>query len=191
MGALAAAFGGKGVAAGNLFAGVFDIGNVTNAHPVFGIPYTQLPVAFQVDYKYSPAQGLLDGKLNAIEGEDAMDMYLILEKRDGDKVKRLGVGWFRSGEEQEEWKTQEVEIKYAQGQAPEEIEEYAKRVLKYGHDGDPSVNDPTKMPEATWGNIATDKPTHILVVFTSSYKGDYFIGAPGSKLIVDNFKLIY
>lgn len=191
MGALAAAFGGKGVAAGNLFAGVFDIGTVTNAHPVFGIPYTQLPTAFQVDYKYSPAQGLLDGKLNAIEGEDAMDMYLILEKRDGDKVKRLGVGWFRSGKAQEEWKTQEVEIKYAQGQAPEGIEEHAKHVLKYGHDGDPSVNDPTKMPEATWGNIATDKPTHILVVFTSSYQGDYFIGAPGSKLTVDNFKLIY
>lgn len=191
MGALAAAFGGKGVAAGNLFAGVFDIGTVTNAHPVFGIPYTQLPTAFQVDYKYSPAQGLLDGKLNAIEGEDAMDMYLILEKRDGDKVKRLGVGWFRSGEAQEEWKTQEVEIKYAQGQAPEGIEEYAMQVLKYGHDGNPTETNPTKMPEATWGNIATDKPTHILVVFTSSYQGDYFIGAPGSKLIVDNFELIY
>lgn len=192
MGNLAAAFGGKGIAAGNIFAGRFEIGTVTNAHPVFGTPYAQTPVAFKVDYQYTPAEGLMDGKLNPVEGEDAMDMYLILEKREGDEVKRLGVGWYRSGETQEEWKTQEVDIKYARnGQAPEDVEEYAKHVLKYGHDGDTSATDPSNMPEATWGDIATDKPTHILVVFTSSYLGDYFIGAPGSKLIVDNFELIY
>lgn len=191
MGKLAAAFGGKGVAAGSIFTGRFEIGTVTNAHPVFGVPYTQTPIAFEVDYKYSPAEEMLDGKLNTVEGKDAMDMYLILEKREGKNVKRLGVGWFRSGEEQADWKTQKVDIKYAQGKAPEGIEEYAKHVLKYGHDGNPTVTDPTKMLEATWGDITTDKPTHILVVFTSSYQGDYFIGAPGSKLLVDNFKLIY
>ncbi|MDD2474748.1 MAG: PCMD domain-containing protein [Dysgonamonadaceae bacterium] len=191
MGQLAAAFGGKGVAAGSIFTGRFEIGIVTNAHPVFGVPYTQTPIAFEVDYKYSPAEEMLDGKLNTVEGKDAMDMYLILEKREGKNVKRLGVGWFRSGEEQADWKTQKVDIKYAQGKAPEGIEEYAKHVLKYGHDGNPTVTDPTKMLEATWGDITTDKPTHILVVFTSSYQGDYFIGAPGSKLLVDNFKLIY
>jgi hypothetical protein len=192
MGSLAAAFGGKGVAAGNLFAGQFEIGTVTNAHPVFGSPYTQTPVAFRVDYKYTPAEGLMNGKLNSVEGNDAMDMYLILEKREGDKVKRLGVAWYRSEETQEEWKTQEVAVKYASnGQAPEGVEEYAKHVLKYGHDGNTSATHPSDMPEATWGDITTDKPTHILVVFTSSYLGDYFIGAPGSKLIVDNFELIY
>ena len=191
MGALAAAFGGKGIAAGNIFAGIFEIGTVTNAHPVFGIPYTQTPIAFKVDYKYSPAEGLINGKLKPLEGEDAMDMYLILEKRDGKDVKRLGVGWYRSSEEQKEWTTQEVEIKYAKGQSPEGIEEHAKHVLKYGHDGNTTATDPSMMPEATWGDIAIDKPTHILVVFTSSYQGDYFIGAPGSKLVVDNFELIY
>jgi ferredoxin len=41
------------------------------------------------------------------------------------------------------------------------------------------------------GDISKEDPTHILVTFTSSYQGDYFIGAPGSKLLVDNFKLIY
>ena len=182
---------GKGIAAGNIFTGRFEIGNTINAHPVFGIPYTQTPVAFKVDYKYSPAEGLLDGKRKHVEGKDAMDMYLILEKREGDNVKRLGVGWFRSSEEQKEWKTQEVEIKYAKGQAPEGVEEYAKQALKYGHDGNTAATDPSMMPEANWGDIATDKPTHIIVVFTSSYQGDYFIGAPGSKLIVDNFELVF
>lgn len=192
MGDLAAAFGGKGIAAGSIFTGIFEIGSVTDAHPVFGVPYTQTPVAFKVDYKYIPAEGLMNGKLKPVEGEDAMDFYLILEKREGDKVKRLGVAWYRSSEEQSEWKSLEVDIKYARNnRAPEGVEEYAKHVLKYGHDGDITATNPNMMPEATWGDIATDKPTHILVVFTSSYQGDYFIGAPGSKLIVDNFELIY
>ena len=182
---------GKGVAAGNIFTGQFEIGNTINARPVFGIPYTQMPKAFKVDYKYTPAEELLDGKRKTVEGKDAMDMYLILEKREGDKVKRLGVGWYRSEETQTDWKTKEVEIKYARGQAPEGVAEYEKRVLKYGHDGNPSAANPSLMSEATWGDIANDKPTHILVVFTSSYQGDYFIGAPGSKLLVDNFELVY
>ena len=192
MGPFAAGFGGKGIAAGNIFTGRFEIGSVTDAHPVFGSPYTQTPVAFRVDYKYTPVEGLMNGKLKPVEGEDAMDMYLILENREGDIVKRLGVAWYRSGETQTEWETKEIEIKYARnGQAPDGVEEYAKHVLKYGHDGDTSTTDPSNMPEATWGDIGTDKPTHILMVFTSSYLGDYFIGAPGSKLVVDNFELIY
>jgi len=35
------------------------------------------------------------------------------------------------------------------------------------------------------------KMTHLVVRMSSSYKGDEFMGADGSKLIVDNFKLIY
>lgn len=183
---------GKGIAAGNIFTGRFDIGNTVNARPVFGIPYTQMPKAFQVDYKYAPSKGLLDGKRKPVEGDDAMDMYLILEKRDGEKVKRLGVGWYRSFDNQTEWETKVIDIEYARnGQAPQGVKEYAKHVLKYGHDGDTSATDPSNMPEVTWGDATTERPTHIIVVFTSSYLGDYFIGAPGSKLIVDNFELIY
>lgn len=191
MGALAASFGGKGIAAGSIFVGEFVIGNVTNAHPLMGIPYTMMPKGFQVDYKYTPADGLVNGQLKPVEGSDALDMYLILEKREGKNVRRLGVAWYRSHEAQADWKTIEMDIKYARGQAPEGVEEYAKHVLKYGIDGDPTVTDPALMPEATWGDITTETPTHIIVVFTSSYQGDYFIGAPGSKLLVDDFKLIY
>lgn len=191
MGAMAATLGGKGIAAGSIFTGRFIIGNVTDAHPDMGIPYTLMPKGFQVDYKYTPAEGLVNGKLELVDGSDALDMYLILEKRDGKKVRRLGVAWYRSSEAQTDWKTIEMDFKYARAQAPEGVKEYEKHVLKYGVDGDPEVTDPALMPEATWGDITTETPTHILVVFTSSYQGDYFIGAPGSKLLVDNFKLIY
>lgn len=191
MGALAAAFGGKGIAAGSVFVGEFVIGNVTNAHPLMGIPYTLMPKGFQVDYTYNPGEGLVNGILELVEGSDALDMYVILEKRDGNQVKRLGVGWFRSSDAQTDWKTIEVDIKYARGAAPEGVKDYEKHVLKYGVDGNPEITDPALMPEVTWGDIANETPTHILVTLTSSYQGDYFIGAPGSKLLVDDFKLIY
>ncbi|MFA5646803.1 MAG: PCMD domain-containing protein [Bacteroidales bacterium] len=193
MGSLAAGIMGgyKGIAAGNIFLGEFIIGSLTNAHPIFGFPYTQKPNAFQVEYTYTPASGLLNGKLKPVEGVDKLDMYLILEKREGDQIKRLGVAWFRNGDTQTEWTTIEREIKYAYGEAPEGTEDYEKRVLKYGVDGDQNITDPNKMPYATWGDISKEDPTHIIMGFTSSYQGDYFIGAPGSKLRVDNFKLIY
>ncbi len=191
MGALAAGFGGKGIAAGNLFAGIFNIGNVTDAHPVFGYPFTETPAAFQIDYQYAPEKGLLDGKLNPVEGDDALDIFVILEKREGDTAKRLGVGWFRSSEAKTEWTTKSVEIKYAQGSAPKGLEDYQTKVLKYGWGGDITVTNPGNMPDTEWGDIGKDNPTHIVVVFTSSYQGDYFIGAPGSTLLIDNFQLIY
>ena len=193
MGALAAGIMGgyKGVGAGNVFLGEFVVGSLTDAHPNFGYPYSQKPKAFQVEYTYAPQEGLLNGKLKPVEGVDMLDMYLILEKREGDIVKRLGVAWYRNGEAKAEWTTIERQIKYAYGETPEGLEDYEKRVLKYGVDGDQSLTNPNDMPFSTWGDISTENPTHIIMGFTSSYQGDYFIGAPGSKLRVDNFKLIY
>lgn len=201
MGAIAAGplGGGKGIAAGNVFTGEFDLAQVTNAHPIFGYPFTDTPSSFKIDYKYFPEAQLFNGVLDEVDGEDALDMFVILERRETVKegeeetqvVKRLGVGWYRSPEKQEEWTTLDVEIKYAQGEAPEGLEDYQTKVLKYGVDGDITVTDPSEMGETLWGDITKEKPTHIVAVFTSSYQGDYFIGAPGSTLYVDNFELVY
>ena len=35
------------------------------------------------------------------------------------------------------------------------------------------------------------QPTHIVIVLTSSWRGDYFEAAEGSLLLVDNVKLNY
>ncbi len=183
--------GGKGVAAGNVFTGTFNMENLVNAHPILGFPFTEQPSSFLIEYKYFPAAQMYNGKLEEVVGSDALDMYVVLERREGKTVKRLGVGWYRSFEKQEEWKTIEVEIKYAKGVAPEGLEEYQRRVMKYGIDGDIKITDPTLLKEATWGDITIEKPTHIIAVFTSSYMGDYFIGAPGSTLYIDNFELLY
>ncbi len=183
--------GGKGIGAGNLFTGIFNKANLINAHPVLGFPFTETPSSFKIDYRYFPGEQLFNGKLDKVDGTDALDMFVILERREGENVKRLGIGWFRNSEKQEEWTTLEVDIKYAQGKAPEGLEEYQTKVLKYGFDGDIKVTDPSDMGDATWGDITKEKPTHIVVVFSSSYQGDYFIGAPGSTLYIDNFELVY
>lgn len=40
-------------------------------------------------------------------------------------------------------------------------------------------------------NAKTKKPTHIVIVATASKYGDYFTGAPGSVLYLDDFELVY
>ncbi len=193
LGSLAAGTlgGGKGVAAGSIFTGTFVMANLVNAHPILGFPFTEQPSSFRIEYKYFPAAQMYNGKLEKLKGSDALDMYVVLERREGKTIKRLGLGWYRSFEIQEEWKTIEVEIKYAKGVAPDGVEDYQRKVMKYGIDGDIKITDPSLLAEATWGDITIEKPTHIIAVFTSSYMGDYFIGAPGSTLYIDNFELLY
>jgi hypothetical protein len=64
-----------------------------------------------------------------------------------------------------------------------------KLPLVYGQVSNPK---PYEVPGegVVWGT-GNEKPTHISVIFSSSYRGDYFEGAPGSELIVNDFMLYY
>ena len=44
--------------------------------------------------------------------------------------------------------------------------------------------------DLTYRNLV-EKPTHIIIVFSSSKYGDYFTGGNGSKLHLDDLELIY
>ncbi|PAF48788.1 hypothetical protein BKH43_07750 [Helicobacter sp. 13S00401-1] len=194
-------FAKKGIAAGSLFTGVFYIDpnsrfllHDNQIRPIFGVPFTGKPKSFSFKYKYIPAKVVENGRDSKIDGmSDAMDAYVILENRSGGSVKRLAIGWFRSGATQSTWKEQTVPLVYAHGSAPAGLQDYEKRILKYGPEtvNERSLDSSDKQPLASWGDIATMNPTHIIVVFSSSYEGDDFIGAPGSTLTVDDFKLNY
>jgi hypothetical protein len=41
-----------------------------------------------------------------------------------------------------------------------------------------------------WGT-GEEEPTHITVIFSSSARGDFFEGAPGSVLLLNDFRLHY
>jgi len=165
------------MAAATLFTGKFTDGfpNATDprSNIDFGTPFSARPDAFKVDYKYIPGASYEDAKGNVLPGGDECDIYVLLEKRDGDNVARVATGWFRSDVEVAEWKTIEIELKYGELSPSDSEFEYAN--IREGE---------------SWAS-AQDMPTHITVVFSSSALGDFFTGAIGSELWINNFELVY
>lgn len=167
------------MAAATLFTGKFteDFPSPTNprSNIDFGTPFSGRPSAFRVDYRYLPGDSYEDGDGNPLPGGDQCDIYVLLQKREGDQSQRIGTGWFRSDAEVADFTTLEVEIKYGELTASDPEFEYAKVRTDEGE---------------SWGD-PNDTPTHIVVVFSSSALGDFFTGAIGSELTVNNFELVY
>jgi hypothetical protein len=139
----------------------------------FGVPFAGRPQAFRVDYRYLPGEEYLDADGNPLPGGDQADIYVLLEKRENGQVERIGTGWYRSDERIEDWTTLEVPIQYGELTSADPEFEYANI-----------------RPGESWGN-PDDTPTHITVVFSSSALGDFFTGAIGSELWVNDFELVY
>ena len=165
------------MAAATLFTGKFteDFPSVSDprSNIDFGTPFAGRPKAFRVDYKYLPGESYEDEDGNPLPGGDQCDIYVLLEKRTGDDVERIGTGWFRSSDEVVDFSNLEVNIKYGELSPSDPEFEYAN--IREGE---------------SWGN-PQDTPTHITVVFSSSALGDFFTGAIGSELWVNNFELVY
>jgi hypothetical protein len=165
------------MAAATLFTGEFteDFPSVSDprSNIDFGTPFAARPEAFRVDYRYLPGASYEDADGNPLPGGDQCDIYVLLEKRTGNDVERIGTGWFRSSDEVVDFSTLEVDIKYGELTPSDPEFEYANI-----RDGE------------SWGN-PDDIPTHIIVVFSSSALGDFFTGAIGSELWVNNFELVY
>ena len=165
------------MAAATLFTGKFTEGFPSATDPRsnidFGTPFIGRPAAFKVDYKYLPGASYEDDKGNPLPGGDQCDIYVLLEYREGTKVERIGTGWFRSGDPKGDFTPLEVPIKYGALTNADPEFEYAN--IREGE---------------TWGDPQAT-PTHITVVFSSSALGDFFTGAIGSELWVNNFELVY
>jgi len=165
------------MAAATLFTGKFTEGfpNPTNprANIDFGTPFNGRPQSFRVDYNYIPGASYEDAQGNVLPGGDECDIYVLLEKREGDVIQRIGTGWFRSGTPVEDITTLKVEIKY--GELTPTAPEFEYANIREGE---------------AWGN-PTETPTHVTVVFSSSALGDFFTGAIGSELTINNFEFVY
>ncbi len=166
------------MAAGTLYTGNFITEGIPSiddprSNINFGTPFTARPSAFQVDYRCLPGEEYQDADGNDLPGSDQADLYLLLEKREGDQVERIGTAWFRSDSRVEEWTTVEVPVKY--GRLTEDDPEFEYANIREGE---------------SWGDPDA-APTHIVVVFSSSALGDFFTGAIGSELYVNNFQLLY
>ncbi len=165
------------IAAATIFTGKFTDGFPSVTDPrsnlTLGTPFVGRPLSFSFDYTYQPGPSNEDSKGQPLAYGDQCDIYLFLENRDGPDVKRVGTAWFRSGETVTEWTTETIEIKYGPLEASDPWFSYAQPA-----DGE------------VWGD-GTEAVTHITVLATSSFEGDFFNGAIGSTLELDEIELGY
>ena len=175
---------GQGIGAGSMFTGFFKL-NLSNpiSSAKFGIPYSARPKSFSIKYKYSPGPVVKDGKLNALpNAKDSCDISVTLTDRSSEPYKQVAVAWFRGGQNITEWKTLNLNFKYGQISSPASYERPKDVYIL--------ENNKERLVPVVWGT-GNEKPTHITVVFASSHRGDFFEGAPGSELYVDDLELIY
>lgn len=175
---------GQGIGAGSMFTGFFKL-NLSNpiASAKFGTNYLARPKSFSIKYRYTPGDEVKDGKLKVIPGaKDSCDIGIVLTDRSAEPYKQVAVAWFRSGESLTDWNTITIDFKYGEIAAPQ----------SYERPRDIYINDngQDRLVSVVYGT-GNEKPTHISVVFASSHRGDYFEGAPGSELWIDDLELIY
>lgn len=174
---------GKPIAAGNLFIGSFDTGPVLMdplAATQFGLPFNKVPVTLEGYYKYRPAENVTDKDLKPLNLKDSCDIYAVF---------------------------------YNRKQLMESVSDPKKRVpYLTGHNilTDPSIVAIAKIKDgsATAGDgfvkfslpfeyrakvdmaAVAGLDYNIAIVMSSSKRGDSFVGAVGSKLIVDDLKIV-
>lgn len=166
---------GKPIAAGSLFTGDFDQDNISIANPTaavkFGVPFTALPTSFSIEYQYTSGKQNIDKHQNNLPYPDTGDIYVLLERRESDTVKRVATAWFRI--EEDNATMEQVTVDFVYGELPIDSPDYM--LPKNGE---------------TYAS-SEELPTHITVVCSSSSGGEIFQGAEGSELIIDNFVLNY
>lgn len=165
------------LAAATIFVGKFTDGFPSISDPRSnieeGTSFTARPFSFSFSYTYQPGPNNEDDRGQALPYGDQCDIYLFLENRDDQQVKRIATAWFRSGEMVTDWTREVIPIKYGPLDATDPWFDYAQP-----REGE------------VWGD-GTEAVTHITILATSSFEGDFFRGAIGSTLELDDIELGY
>lgn len=165
------------IAAATIFTGKFKDGFPSVSDPrsniELGTPFTGRPLTFSFSYTYQPGASNEDENGQPLSYGDQCDVYLLLENRDGSQVKRVATAWFRSGDATTGWIRANIPIKYGELDPSDPWFSYAQ-----------------PQPDEVWGD-GTEPVTHISILATSSFEGDFFNGAIGSTLELDNVSLGY
>ena len=165
------------IAAATVFVGKFTRSFPSVSDPrsniTLGTAFSGKPLTFSFSYTYQPGASNEDANGQPLAYGDQCDIYLFLENRDGAQVKRVATAWFRTGDNVASWTRETVPIKYGPLAASDPWFGYAQ----------PQTGE-------VWGD-GTEAVTHITVLATSSFEGDFFKGAIGSTLALDNIDLGY
>lgn len=157
-----------GLAAGNIFTGGFKTNLSSPVSSVrFGRRFTGRPSKLKGYYKYKG--GLIDTSdsdhKDQIGQPERFNIYISLE----------------------DWGTDVAKDKDGY-----EIRPDNRTIIGYGElVSSESVNNYKEFTIDIDYKVADRKPTHVVLVATSSFYGDYFTGFVGSTLYVDEFELVY
>ena len=165
-----------------------------------GVPFTSRPKAVRYDYKVQMS-GQPDrirqtgfSRKTTVPGQDCAIMTCFLQKRTEDKdgniiAKRVGTAVVRYSKSEGWHNGATYEIKY--GDITHESGYNAEMMgLGAGHYyARNSKGESVLIQETGWAG-ADEKPTHLILQFTSSL-GGAFVGSPGNKIWVDNVGLVY
>ncbi|OHX64980.1 PCMD domain-containing protein [Flammeovirga pacifica] len=165
-----------GLASATIYTGQFDLNLSDPAKSAqLGVPYTKRPTSMSFNYKYTPGDVYKQytGAVGTVI-EDAVDsclVYMYLQKREGDQILRVGTAAMQSSETVSDWTSRKLDV-------------------TYGEIANPEVGFKLREEETGWAAAETT-PTHVIIVFASSSAGDFFRGANGSTLFVDNISIEY
>ncbi len=167
------------IAAGNLFIGSFDINNAIQdplGSTLFGYPFTQKPVRITGYYKYKSGGLSTDADGNLTDETDRGDIYALFYKApdnshtlDGDVISLDG-------------SIDPEVILFARIPEMEEAEEWTYFDIPF------EIQDGHSAADINAQDLADGK-YKLGVVFSSSIKGAYFIGAVGSTLWIDEVNI--
>lgn len=172
---------GKPIAAGNLFMGQF-VGTNAIQDPLgathFGVPFYYEPTTFSGYYKYTPGETYCEpddsGKLQPVEGQtDMFNLYLVMFEVTTD-MQYLDGRNVLSADNPNIIGTAEIPDRHAS-------DNWVTFKVPFLYREGKSI-DPFKLQAGHYS---------IAVVMSSSEKGDYFCGAIGSTLMVDELNIDY
>lgn len=159
------------LAAGNIFTGSYVRTVGANGVLSFGREFSSFPSKLRINYKYTSAtiDKIGEDALSYLKGQpDSCHIYIALT--DWDQPLEIRTS---SSERQLFDKNDSHVIAYAEYISGNSDSQYQQKdlVLDYRY--------------------TNRTPKYILVVASASKYGDYFTGGVGSKLLIDNFELIY
>ena len=157
-------------AAGNLYVGKFGRVQGIGAILDWGTEFTDKPTALKGYYKYSPAiiSHAKEPYLDLIgKAVDKCQIQIFLTDWDTPFVVNTTAGQFV------DFQNDEHIIAYGKLESDETVTDYRQFQI------DLDYRDKTRTPK------------YIVISCCASYLGDYFTGGEGSKLVVDEFELVY
>lgn len=168
----------KPIAAGNIFLGKFDSGNVMGdplKSTLFGIAINELPLSFEGYYRYIPGKQVIDANSQPINEKDSCSLVAVLF--DSEALYHSSGTYFLDGTNM---LTDKSIIAKAELYDSEEtsVASYKHFSIPFKYLNQPNIKD-------------FDSGRYkIAIVLSSSKNGDRFTGAVGSTLLIDDLKLI-